>query len=394
MGVRFGASVKTDYLPSTSPPPSSMIQGQIKGLNSLRFFAAILVLVGHARLDLTKLSIPQPDWRCLRFGSSAVEFFFVLSGFLLTHLALREWTRTGRFQIKGFYLRRVLRIWPLYYLCMAFGTLLIVRLGPAVHPGADWPNIGGLVPYFACMLPNYAIALQPTNVGALYALWSIGVEEQFYVFFPFLMLALLGRAHACRYILLLAVIYTALYLLVFPVVGDGTLLRFLHTLKFHFMLYGSAGAFFWHHRQEWLDRFLPDLPATGWILAAIAMIHVFAGPFAEESVQTLLSGILYTAIILHFRNGRAAGLFNNAILDQLGVISYGIYMYHPYVSYLLRFGAQRSTTLQHLFMELPLSYYLFLAGMTVLVAQASFTLFERRFLRWKTHVPATTGTVP
>jgi len=365
-----------------------MVQAQIKGLNSLRFFAAFLVLAGHARLDLLKMSIPQPDWQCLRFGAYAVEFFFVLSGFLLTHLAIREYSISRSIQIKGFFLRRILRIWPLYYLCLAIGFILIAGIGPSLYTHASWPEIGGLLPYFIFMAPNMAIALQPLKMGAVYALWSIGVEEQFYLFFPFLMLLLLRSMSPLRNLAWLALAYTIAYLFIFPLASPGheIMFRLLLTLKFHFMLFGCLAAMAWHRKPEWLDRLLPRGAITGWILFAMTVFLVFIGPPQDLTWQTISCGLLYTGLILQFRHSTAHDLFSNSWLDHLGRISYGIYMFHPYVSYGLRYSAQRLSACQSLFAAAPVSYYVALAIGTILVAHLSLAYFESRFLRLKPHL--------
>ena len=368
-----------------------MVQAQIKGLNSLRFIAAFLVLAGHARLDLMKLSIPQPEWPCLRFGAYAVEFFFVLSGFLLTHLAIREYSSTKKIDIKGFFLRRILRIWPLYYPRLSIGFIIIAGIGPSLYAKASWPEIGGLLPYFIFMAPNLAIAIQPLKMGAVFALWSIGVEEQFYLFFPFLMLALLRSKKPLRTLAWLAAIYTTAYLFLFPMSAteNDTLLRFLLTLKFHYMLLGCLAAMAWHATPDLIDRILPRGPITGWVLFCLALALIFIGPPPGPVAQTLCSGALYMAIILQFRNGSAHALFSNPWLDRLGRISYGIYMFHPYVSYLLRYAAQRFTGCQDLFATAPVAYYGALAIGTIGIAHFSFEYFESRFLRLKPHASTT-----
>ena len=87
------------------------------GLNSLRFMAAFLVLMHHSETIKSKHGIVNFDWLGLfKNGGNAVTFFFVLSGFLITYLLLKERHKTATTSIKNFYLKRVLRIWPLYFL--------------------------------------------------------------------------------------------------------------------------------------------------------------------------------------------------------------------------------------------------------------------------------------
>lgn len=97
-----------------------------KGLNALRFFAASLVVLHHtATIGKKDGLFDLCDWGLFRNGANAVNFFFVLSGFLITYLLLKEHEQSGTVGIKQFYLRRVRRIWPLYFLLIIIGTLLL-----------------------------------------------------------------------------------------------------------------------------------------------------------------------------------------------------------------------------------------------------------------------------
>ena len=92
----------------------------LPGLNSLRFFAAFFVVISHANISLDKSGIsPASSLAMLNRGGDAVDFFFTLSGFLITYLLITELNDTGNISIGRFYLRRVYRIWPLYYLVIA-----------------------------------------------------------------------------------------------------------------------------------------------------------------------------------------------------------------------------------------------------------------------------------
>ena len=101
------------------------------GLNGLRFFAAIAVVITH--IELIKYQSGYSDiWRnnklIFELGSLGVIFFFVLSGFLITYLLLKEKSVTQTVAVKKFYLRRILRIWPLYYLIVLLGFLVLPNI--------------------------------------------------------------------------------------------------------------------------------------------------------------------------------------------------------------------------------------------------------------------------
>src|SRR5436190_10849402 len=94
----------------------------LPGLNALRFFAAFFVVISHAGISLYKLGLQDPGTLVfLNRGGDAVDFFFTLSGFLITYLLIVELNKTGTVSIKQFYLRRIYRIWPLYFLIVVAG---------------------------------------------------------------------------------------------------------------------------------------------------------------------------------------------------------------------------------------------------------------------------------
>ena len=107
------------------------------GLNALRFFAAYFVLLHHGETIRAKFGLPNFEaYSFFRNGMIAVSVFFVLSGFLITYLLLDEIQRTNDVSIKKFYSRRILRIWPLYYLLVFIGLALIPLFLKNLNKGA------------------------------------------------------------------------------------------------------------------------------------------------------------------------------------------------------------------------------------------------------------------
>jgi peptidoglycan/LPS O-acetylase OafA/YrhL len=97
-----------------------------EGLNELRFFAAFLVVMNHAETIRAKNGLLNfNQYAFFKNGGTAVTFFFVLSGFLITYLLLKENYYTNTIKIKSFYIKRVLRIWPLYYLLVVAGLFIV-----------------------------------------------------------------------------------------------------------------------------------------------------------------------------------------------------------------------------------------------------------------------------
>jgi len=137
----------------------------------LRFVAFLAVFVRHSSYNA---------WPIIsRAGAYGLSLFFLLSGFLITELLQREKAFTGTISFRNFYIRRALRIWPLYY-----GFLLLaLGLGAAIPSYRTQP---GYLISFAFMVGNLYVARNGTPNGPIVTLWSISVEEQFYLFWPLL----------------------------------------------------------------------------------------------------------------------------------------------------------------------------------------------------------------
>ena len=127
-----------------------------KGLNSLRFFAALLVLMHHTETIRKKNGLENLEWLGLfRNGVNAVTFFFVLSGFLITYLLLKENDKTHTVNIGTFYIKRMLRIWPLYFLIFFIGTLLLPQVLQLLNIQYQMPyQFGQVWYYFVFFLPE------------------------------------------------------------------------------------------------------------------------------------------------------------------------------------------------------------------------------------------------
>src|SRR5947207_1519982 len=165
------------------------------GLNGLRFLAALTVVLFHAGFAFRYAGIPEYDYLNRvnpQTGFLAVVFFFVLSGFLITYLLLVEEAETGDVSVRSFYVRRILRIWPLYYLIIAIAFFVL----PASLPGDFPPPHPRELILYSVILTNFA-----GTVPCASHLWSIGVEEQFYLCWPVLL-----KTVRRRHLLLLGVI--------------------------------------------------------------------------------------------------------------------------------------------------------------------------------------------
>jgi peptidoglycan/LPS O-acetylase OafA/YrhL len=336
-------------------------------LNALRFVAAAAVLVHHLEQFKSIAQIPN-IWGNLwivALGRHAVEFFFVLSGFLITYLLLAERTKTGTVNIRAFYLRRIFRIWPLYYLILAIGFVLNPILFAAAPAGWQCTLL------YLVFLPNVAMCIFPPIPNIAHT-WSIGNEEQFYAIWPWLMKSRLN-------LLALMVGLIALKIWAGSIVHDGPLHIFLdYMFKIEAMAIGGIAAYLLYFNK--LVKQVISNPVAS-VIALVGIASLFTVAFAGS--ELLLYGSFALLIAGISANDESTGRGAWRIPNYLGNISYGIYMFHPIsISLVLllfsRLGlASASAGIQNAFL------YLSAFALTIGLSSLSYHAFESKFLKLK-----------
>jgi len=351
-----------------------MTKTYFPGLNALRFFAAMAVMVTHVELtkkfmlhgDKFWLKIdtwiqgnafssilrdgpPQPIHWISPFvtfgGYIGVIFFFVLSGFLITYLLLEEKRVSDTVAVKKFYMRRILRIWPLYYFLVIMGFFVLhhIPLFEVISQEDEflkhyWLNLVSYV----FLLPNFSFAYVMEAVPNLGHLWSIGVEEQFYLLWP-LLLKYSRRPMRTLWGFLIGVLaFKLISLLVIRLCFPGpppdpdlmifspveTFKRFVGSLKFEAMAMGGIGAGWVFYQRKRILQLLYHKAAQWLALAAIPGIVLFT-PVKLYSGLYLLFSVPFLIIIVNVAtNPNCVYRLQGRVLNYLGKISYGIYMYH------------------------------------------------------------------
>lgn len=372
-----------------------------KGLNTLRFFAAYFVVLHHGETIRAKYGLPNfEDFSFFKNGSLAVSFFFVLSGFLITYLLLSEIKKTDNISLPKFYMRRVLRIFPLYYLLVFIGLIAIPIFLNLIHfPNTqpyDTATGGVLFLFFLSFVVN---ALFGSHL--LEPLWSIGVEEYFYLIwaplFKFFKDHILKVIVGVILVKSFIVLFFALQKNISPsltIIGD-----ILLSLKFELMSIGGLGAYAVFHHRSSVENVLVFRPVFQILFLIILTIRLFASGYLTQNTTfigeiyrfvflTPLLGIyteggLFLWLILNVSvNPKPLFKLNNPILEKLGEISYGIYMYQM----LIIFGVV--LVFKKFMMALPpsVSFVFFYAVVTfgvVGVAWFSKKYFEDWFLKFK-----------
>jgi peptidoglycan/LPS O-acetylase OafA/YrhL len=300
-------------------------------LDGLRALSVLLVISYHMAGFVGLL------WHWLA-GRLGVLIFFVLSGFLITTLGLREEAERGRVSLAAFYVRRTFRIFPLYYLTLAlYGFLLVGLAFPAdMRPLLDfWPYL----PYLAGYLQEVALLCRPVGacVPPFSHSWTLGVEEKFYLVWPLLLFVLWRRSDPTRRLawtlgLTAALVPIALVLALlgrdWGSVGDCL---FPH---YHILLGCMLAQAL--HDPAWFER-LRRLATRGravLILALFLAVH-FAVPFAGgvphlprllDMVYSALAAAFIVGLLL--RDGWLPRLLRCGPLSWLGKLSYGMYLIH------------------------------------------------------------------
>ena len=158
-----------------------------ENLDGLRFLCFLFVFFFHSfhtNFDYIKNSIAYHFIKKDVFGNGnlGVNFFFVLSGFLITYLLIEEKKLNGQIHLINFWIRRILRIWPLFYLCVLFGFYVFPILKTAL---GQVPNEIASIEYYILFLNNFDfIENGKPDASILGVLWSVAVEEQFYLVWP------------------------------------------------------------------------------------------------------------------------------------------------------------------------------------------------------------------
>jgi peptidoglycan/LPS O-acetylase OafA/YrhL len=348
-------------------------------LDSLRFFAFLLVLVHHAPYVRY-----IPLWKNLSlYGWMGVDLFLALSAFLFARLLFAEHREKGIINIGYFYLRRVLRIWPLYFIFAV--VMLIVTI-----PKNGWNSI--VMQRFIGMLTftdNLVSARLGYNMAILYSahIWTISYEEQFYLIIPWVLRKFYQIKNSTTIAILAGAMLIGMFiraLFIYYQVDHPAIwvLPITHFESIFGGLMVGLGLF---------DKPLKKIP--GWLL-------LLAGVYALYLVTTLpnldfiqwrlmytypLVGIGTSLILFAVMQGKLGPLtymLKNKALGYLGKISYGLYVFH-FVGLELAYNLTGAYVSMERLLVYPATVLLFSLVITVAISMISYQFLEKPFLRLK-----------
>jgi len=316
-----------------------------ENLDLLRFVAATSVFVFHVCRDLkeffeTRNLFSGFSWitKITDKGALGVNFFFVLSGFLITYLILWEIAKKGNFSIKNFLLRRMIRIWPLYFLIILLGFLVFPTILSGFHTEHHVLN-------YVFFLANF----DEIEYGAIDGInfltspWSIAVEEQFYVVWGGIVYIVFQLFKSTSIGIKTTIFSLLVVALFFRTMNfDNDRIMYYHTLSvMPDLLIGCLLAVLMHEKNRMfksLESLKPWQINSIYIFGlCILMIKnlIFTGylvVFERFVVATFFAFIVADQVIKKKKNTNSKLL---KTFQELGKVSYGMYMYHLVILYLL-----------------------------------------------------------
>jgi peptidoglycan/LPS O-acetylase OafA/YrhL len=349
------------------------VNSRFGSLDGLRALSVAAVIWTHTGGGLATSSWAQQ-------GQQGVTLFFAISGFLITMLMLREKERHGSIDLRAFYIRRCLRIFPLYYAVLLVYVLLVFLLERDSRVGQEFfANLK----YFASYTSNWFVALDGRTI--FYFSWSLAAEEQFYLVWPPLMKRLGTRSRALALIGALVAGLALLEWFLPDFVGAERarpVQELLRTKVPVAILAGVAAALLLHGRDGYL-RCWPWLAGTrwhsaAWLVAALAL-NLFATSLPWVTGHLVCAGLVASCCMRE--DHVLARLLQWRPLAYAGTISYGLYLLHM----LCKNALVKAVGLAGVTPELlgPGGLFAGTLLLSLVVAGASFRWFETPFLRMK-----------
>lgn len=357
-------------------------------LDGLRFFCFLTVFLFHSFHTDDPAIADNSIFRLFKhhlFGNGflGVNFFFVLSGFLITYLLIEERKLKRKINIPNFWLRRILRIWPLYFACVFLGFILFplakkIAGGVPVENANPWYYIGFINNF------DYIQKGLPDAPG-LGVLWSIAIEEQFYLIWPLVLSVFPIKKYWIPFVVIIA------GSLVFRAFNDVPILHEMHTLScIGDMAIGALGAWLILERQSFYDKIV-NLPKGIILLTYVLFISIFLfrddvllDNYYIRIVERMFTAIVMLVIIMEqcFSSHSLYKMGNFKIISNLGLITYSLYCIHFMVISATN-GIMTKLGLNHTLWQIIVLHTSVALIITIIASKLSYKYFESPFLKLK-----------
>lgn len=374
MGETSGLAFLHVLQKRVSSTPTSTLRFYRPGLDVIRFTAFFCVFLSHALAFY-----PAPPWSMRLALQGGMCLFFVLSSYLITELLLREQNVTGYIHLRAFYMRRILRIWPLYFaaLAMAFVT------------GLFWQNVhikvSCLIAYLLLIGNWYNVLREPMH-SPWQPLWSISLEEQFYLLWPFLVNG--GRVYIWSFSLLSFPIAACMIAYCTGILGYAPMdihIWFNSVVQFQYFGLGAILALVLRGTLIKLRTYQQVLMGfvSAVLLYATGALFVTTHNSGGVVIGYLLIGIACLTFFLALIGDNCSGLKRPFV--GLGKISYGLYVFHNPCLVLTAHGLKHIRFLAADSFRFGTANLILGLFLTVIVSKCSYNLLEKPFLRLKRH---------
>ncbi len=343
-------------------------------LDGLRFFGFLVVFCSHGIIGTTGL-FTEFNYR----ASVGLDMFFVMSAFLITFRLIKEKEQLGTISLRRFFWRRSLRVWPLYFAMVFFGYGLHAYLK---HLGQNLEELPPIWTFLTFTMNFWVVENGESFLFFMVILWSVCLEEQFYLLIGFFM----------RYLERMLLPFSILLIM------GSMLFRYTHQKESLQMMYNSislAGSFgmgifaawtYQRFQHTWVSAL--GNRKTFWIFVYLLFLTNFLlypvlydnkpWGYVDRPVLWVFMAVIIVGQCLPIKTFMPMGAY--PVFRYLGKISYGLYVFHGAVisAFLMLPFAFEPNGLYHLVFRPIL-----ILGVTILVASSSYNYFERPFLRLK-----------
>lgn len=342
--------------------------------DALRFFSFLLVFLIH---------IPGTESSKIIYftksGGVGVSFFFTLSGFLITYILLHEKINKGKIRLKNFFVRRILRIWPLFYamILFAFLTPYILNILKISYSDEGYSPNWFMSLFF---LENYKMMITGTfpNVSPLRVMWSLCVEEHFYIIWGIIFFFI--PAKKTPLLILLCILIANIFRIIYGYFNIQSSDLFSNI---DYFAYGAIPAYILIFKSEIIDRIEKFPIFIKYLTGIITIALIFGLPNINSDWLPYLSptifGIFFSIIILFtLPPSNSIYIKDNFLISKLGLYTYGLYLFHTII---LRLMLQ----ITHL-LNFEINWFvsaLISLTITIIVSIISYHLFEKQFLKLK-----------
>lgn len=390
--------LQESHLAESQERVSQQIQGYMPILEGYRGMACLLVFLMHFysdRFNQNSSFLGMIYNQFLTIGWCGVDAFFVLSGFLITGILIENKNHTNYF--KNFYSRRILRIFPLYYFVL---FLIFFLLNPLLNQDESYRHLDSLQSWYWLYLQNWEVTIHGyASFHILSHFWSLAIEEQFYLFWPFIIYFLPKRFLGTTIAIFIIIPILLRNILLFQNLPTESLnILYMNTFcRMDSLAIGAAIAFllrsdYWQSLLLRYSRLSCLLSFSS--LCVILFVREELDPvdFCIQSFGYSLLAIFFAALLVLSLGMEENRSFNQFLswfpLRYLGRISYGFYVYHYLVLFLFRDSlTQYTLDLTHSYWISEILVFMFFAIAIVAIASFSWYIFEKPILKFKKYFP-------